>query len=258
MEIFFSFIVFIFGLTIGSFLNCVIHRLEKNQSFLKGRSYCPGCKTNLKWQDLMPVFSFIFLKGKCRYCKEKISWQYPLVEILTGLLFLLIFNKFFVFNFLILSYYWIIVSLLIIVFVYDLKHYIIPNRTIYPLIVITLIYQLFNNLNDINIFFNYILTGFIAALPFFLIVWISRETWMGGGDVKLAFFMGLLLGFPNILVALFISFILGGIIGIGLIVLKKKGLKSEVPFGPFLVTGTFIALFYGQEIINWYLGVLLR
>ena len=139
--------VFLFGLAIGSFLNCVIYRLEKKQSFLKGRSYCPHCKHILSWQDLIPVFSFLILRGKCRYCRKKISLQYPLVELATGSLFLLIFIYF---NNLLVTRYWLLVtgywllitSFLIIIFVYDLKHYIIPDKVIYLAIAIAFLYNL--------------------------------------------------------------------------------------------------------------------
>ncbi len=260
-------ITFIFGAFIGSFLNCVIYRLENKQSFLKGRSFCPECKHKLYFFDLIPIFSFIFLKGKCRYCGKKISIQYPLVEIITGLLFLLILNfQFGDSEFLILNvltsirflYLLIASSLLIIVFIYDLKHYIIPDKVIYPLIGITFFYQLIYNFQAIDFnFWSFLLSAFGAASFFFFIWLFSKGKCMGFGDVNLAFFMGLFLGWPNILVALFSAFLIGAIIGIGLIILGKKKLKSQVPFGPFLIIGTFIALFWGQNLINWYLNFLL-
>lgn len=280
MFLIFNFFIFLFGLAIGSFLNCVIYRLDfPNFSFLsaktlsrkiwtgeknlgeQSRSYCPKCKHTLSWQDLIPVFSFLFLKGNCRYCKKSISIQYPLVELMTGLVFLLIFNfspfakatggQAFA-NFLFLL---IISCFLIIIFVYDLKHYIIPDKVLFPAIAIVFLYRLFGDLVvsrwDLGLG-NFILAGLLASAFFLFIFLISDGRWMGFGDVKLAFFMGLFLGYPNILVALFLAFFLGAIIGVGLIVFGNQNLKSKVPFGPFLITGTFIALFYGQEIIQWY------
>ncbi|MDP1538650.1 MAG: prepilin peptidase [bacterium] len=262
----FSLIIFLFGLIVGSFLNCVIYRLEVGGNFLKGRSFCPLCKHELAWQDLIPVFSFIFLRGKCRYCREKISFQYPLVELATGILFVLIFWIFdfgfhLAFGFWILSflYYLLISCFLIVIFVYDLKHYIIPDKIIYPALFVSGIWYLVS-----GIFFNFytryemlntIYSAIGAALFFLIIVLISRGKWMGVGDIKLAFLMGLILGWPNILVALFSAFFIGAIIGVGLVFSGKKTMKSEVPFGPFLVTGTFIALFWGQEIIDQYLSL---
>lgn len=245
--------VFLFGLIVGSFLNCVIYRLEVKQSFLRGRSFCPHCKHTLSWQDLIPVFSFLFLHAKCRYCSKRISWQYPAVELATGILFILIF-WILDFGFGLTFGFWILISsLLIIIFVFDLKHFIIPDKVVYPAIIIASIFNFqFLIFNQFSIFNSLILSALGASAFFLFIVLVSRGKSMGIGDIKLAFLMGLLLGFPYILVALFFSFLIGAIIGIGLILAKRKTMKSEVPFGPFLVIGTFIALFCGEIIINWY------
>jgi len=243
--------IFIFGLIVGSFLNCVIYRLETGKSFLGGRSFCPDCQHVLSWNDLVPVFSFLMLGGRCRYCNKKISWQYPLVELTTALLFILIFNL--SQNLLNTSYWLLITSFLIIIFVYDLKHYIIPDKVVFPAIVLALIY----NLLDTNyLLLNTILAALSASAFFLSIYLISKGKWLGFGDVKLSFLIGLYLGFPNILVALFLAFLIGAIIGLILIAKGRKTLKSIVPFGPFLVIGTFLAMFLGEQIINWYLGSL--
>ena len=265
MGIIFYFIVFIFGLVIGSFLNCVIYRLALPNFSLKGRSYCPHCKHILYAQDLIPLLSFLILKGKCRYCQKKISLQYPLVEIATGLLFLLIFSFFD--SLLFVCFLFLVSCFLIIIFVFDLKHYIIPDKIIFSAIFIVLLFRILELIQkqpygeSLTLFdpakfriqnLNPAFAGLGAAAFFLFIFLFSRGRWMGFGDVKLAFLMGLFLGFPNILVALFFAFLIGAIIGIGLILAKRKTLKSEVPFGPFLVTSTFIALFWGEVIINWY------
>ncbi len=259
------------GLSIGSFLNVVIYRLEKEENYLWGRSYCPHCKRTLNWKDLVPVFSFLILLGRCRHCHKKISWQYPLVEILTGLIFLLIFNhsaelftlalgqnsqnfENFGFQLLNLLFLFYISSVLIVIFVYDLKHYIIPDKVLFPAIVITFLYQLI--LNPKSYILNPILSGIGASLFFLLIFLISGGSWIGFGDVKLAVLLGLILGFPNVLVGLFLAFLFGAIIGLLLMIFRKKGLKSEVPFAPFLITGTFLAMLFGKEIIAWYLSFL--
>jgi len=261
--LFFYFFVFLFGLMVGSFLNCVIYRLEKNESFLKGRSYCPHCKHILSWKDLIPILSFLILKRKCRYCKNKISVQYPLVELATGILFVSVAQltvnseQLTISNLVNFCYLLIVICFLIIIFVYDLKYFLIPDKVIHPAIIIALIFNFQFLISKQFSIFNYsILSAFGAAFFFLLIFLVSRGKWLGFGDVKLAFFMGLFLGFPNILVALFFAFFIGAIIGIGLIISGKKTLKSEIPFGPFLVTGTFIALFFGNQIINWYLNLL--
>jgi prepilin signal peptidase PulO-like enzyme (type II secretory pathway) len=256
MIIFFSLVIFIFGLITGSFLNCLIYRLETGQSFLKGRSFCPHCKHLLNWQDLIPVLSFFILKGKCRYCQRKISLQYPLVEFATAFLFVLIFTFVHVSNNYAYVYLLLMAGFLVVIFVYDLKHYIIPDKVIYPAIAIAGIFNFqFSIFNQFPIFQFSILSAIGAAAFFAVIVLISRGRWMGIGDIKLAFLMGLILGWPNILVALFSAFFIGAIIGLGLIIAGKKQLSSEVPFGPFLVTGTFLAIFLGEQLINWYLNL---
>lgn len=258
--------IFLLGLIVGSFLNCLIYRIEEAKSFLKGRSFCPCCGHLLRWQDLFPVFSFIFLKGRCRYCRGRISFQYPLVELFTGAVFAFIFHfQFFsvaqeglVFsleNIVSVLFLFYVFSSLIVIFVYDLKHFIIPDKIIYPAILITLgynVYLFFISHYLPHLFLNNIYSAFCASAFFLLIVLVSRGKGMGLGDAKLGFLMGLLLGPVNVVVALFSSFILGAIIGVGLIAFKKKQMKSEVPFGPFLVTGTVIAMFWGQALANWY------
>lgn len=266
--LYFYIFIFLLGLAVGSFLNCIIYRLEKEESPLKGRSYCPKCKHQLSWQDLIPVFSFLILRGRCRYCQKSISWQYPLVEISTALLFILIFF-YSQANILLSTFYFLLSSFLIIIFVYDLKHYIIPDRIVFPAIVLAFLYQVFK-IWDFEFILDFgfrvldlkpLLSAAVAAIlvsGFFLSIFlISRGKAMGFGDVKLTFFMGLFLGFPDIIVALFLAFLLGAIIGVGLIIAGRKKLKSEVPFGPFLVAGTFAALFFGSQIVSWYLGVLI-
>jgi len=269
-----STLIFILGLIVGSFLNAVIYRLGYNDSVMKGRSYCPHCHHQLSWQDLIPLVSFLLLRGRGRYCERRISWQYPVVEISTGLIFLLIFNFEFRIlnefsNFLILqtAYLFTIVSLLIVLFAYDLKHYILPDKILFPAIGIVLGYRVFEflNLNDWDLFgiwslgfgafaplVNAILSAIFAAAFFFAIFAVSKGRAMGFGDVKLALFMGLFLGYPAIVIALYSAFMIGGILGLLLIAMKRKQMKSEVPFGPFLITGTFIALFWGDSILQWY------
>ncbi len=238
-------IIFLFGLIIGSFLNCIIYRLEVGKSFLRGHSFCPYCKHELAWHDLIPVFSFLMLKGKCRYCQKPISIQYPLIELTTAILFVLVFNSQ---NLLNTGYLLLTTSFLIIIFVYDLKHYIIPDKVIFPAILTSFLFLFATN----SLLLNTVLSAFGASFFFLLIYLISQGQWMGFGDVKLSFLMGLHLGFPNILVALFLAFFTGAIIGLILIAQNKKTLKSMVPFGPFLFFGTFLAMFYGELIINWY------
>ena len=251
--------VFILGLCVGSFLNCVIYRQGQKKS-LKGRSFCPKCKHALVWQDLFPVFSFLFLRGKCRYCKNKISWQYPIVEASTALIFLSLFNlQILNLKFLNLTFSFYVASVLIIIFAYDLKHYIIPDKVLFPAIIIVATVRILDfglGVLDFKNLLSYVFAVVVAAGFFLIIFFASRGRWMGFGDVKLAVLMGLLLGLPNVLVALFLAFFLGAIIGIILMLFKGKKLKSEIPFGPFLITGTFIAMFWGCQMVQWYLNFL--
>lgn len=257
LYIFFQIVVFLFGLIVGSFLNCVIWRVSVKKSFLKGRSICPKCKHQLIFFDLIPLFSFLILKGQCRYCKKKISWQYPIVELATGLIFLLISILFW--NSLPLMIFLLIMSgFLIIIFVYDLKHLIIPDNVLFPAIIIAIIYRIIEGLLIIQSYSSlYYLLAVAIPVGFFLLIYLlSRGKWIGFGDVKLAILLGLILGWPNILIGLFLSYLIGGIIGTGLVIASKKHMKSEVPFAPFLIAGTLVAAFFGAPILNWYLGLI--
>ncbi len=257
------FLIFTLGMIIGSFLNCVIYRLHTEENFVKGRSFCPNCKKDLKAIDLIPLFSFLSLKGKCRYCSNKISSQYPLVEAITGALFALVFYYKMpqIFNFWEIAeigYLFFVMSLMVVIFVYDLKHYIIPDEAVFTAIGITFLWQLllyFNGTIALNEFGLIILSGLGASSFFLSLFLVSKGNWIGFGDVKLAIFMGFFLGFPNIVVALFSSFMIGAIIGVGLVLSEKKGLKSEVPFAPFLIIGTFLAFFAGEFLATGYINL---
>lgn len=268
MAILFLFIflfIFLFGLIIGSFLNVVIYRLKYPSS--SKRSFCPHCRHNLSFLDLIPLLSFLFLKGKCRYCKKSISLQYPLVELAMGVLFVLSAYNIFLLRaypisspvFLFLFYQWLIISFLIVIFVYDFKYFIIPDEVIYPAILIVGAWLLFRFFAPgVSFKFEAINALYFAlgsAIFFLSIFLVSRGSWLGFGDVKLAFFLGLFLG-QNIIVALFLAFFIGAIIGLALIISGKKRLKSQVPFAPFLISGSLIALFWGNNILFWYFNLI--
>ncbi len=252
-------LIFIFGLIIGSFLNCVIWRLYKEESFVSGSSYCPHCHHRLGFWDLFPVLSYIFLMGKCRYCKQKISIQYPLIELITAILFSLVFIHLGSTISLELLFWLIIMAFLIVIFVFDLKYFIIPDEVIYPAIflsIIWLLYSFFIGSIDGHGVALTIASGLGASLFFFLIWFFSKGMAMGFGDVKLALLIGLLLGFPNAVVGIFLGFLFGAIIGSIAVLLKKKGMSSEVPFAPFLVAGLIVSFFFGSSIVNWYLSLM--
>ncbi len=270
MFLYFYVFIFVFGLCLGSFLNTVIYRLKTGESILFLRSHCPSCKHTLGFFDLIPLFSFIFLGGRCRYCKKKISWQYPMVELATGILFVLFSYLAKLPSYLImeqLSLGWFLaslvlnfflISILIIIFVYDLKHSIIPDKVVWPGVVVVFMAYLFSEFSQYSILnTQYLILAAALAGGFFLIlVLVSREKWMGWGDVKLGILIGLILGWPNILVALFLAFVSGAIVGGGLVLAKKKTLKSQIPFGPFLCGSTIVAILVGEKILDWYLGLL--
>lgn len=262
MEILFLITVFVLGALIGSFLNCLVLRKEQGKSFVVGRSFCPSCKKTLLNRDLFPVISFLWLKGKCRFCSQKISFQYPAVEILTGIVFAVIFifqkeNLPTFFGQLETIYLLLVFSLIVAIFIYDLRNYIIPDEWTFSLIGLVSLWHISSffigeiTLTEL-IYFG--VAGLMVFLFFLSIYVLSKGEWIGFGDVKLVFFMGIFLGVSKVLVALFSAFVSGAIIGITLILLNKKKIKSEVPFAPFLLLGAFIGFFWGTEILNWYLG----
>ena len=249
------FIIFILGTIIGSFINVVVLRYNTGLSFAKGRSKCFSCGKTLFWYELVPLFSFIFLGGKCLSCNSKISYQYPIVEFITGLVFPLIFIKTGISIF--LPFYLVIFSILIAIAVYDVKHKIIPDGMVlsFSLLSIILLFSsgfILPNILDL-------LAGPILA-SFFAFFWlISSGKWMGLGDAKLALGVGWLLGFSGGVFAIMLSFWIGAIFSLFIILLEKINLfkwgitiKSEIPFAPFIILATFI-----QFIIGWNLHSLI-
>jgi len=248
MEIYLSIIVFLFGTIMGSFLNVIIFRYNTGRK-PTGRSFCFSCGKKLNWYELIPIISFLIQKGKCKKCKSRISVQYPVVEILTGVIFLLIFNsQFLIFNEISIFktiFYWIIFSILIIISVYDIRHKIIPNRLVLFFIILSFISLFLNGRSELID----VLSGFIFATPFALIWLFSKGRMMGLGDAKLILGIGFLLGFSQGLVSLIISFWFGAIVGIGLILLNRTfTIKSEIPFGPFLILGAFIVFLWNIDL----------
>jgi len=251
---------FIFGTIVGSFLNVVILRLKKNKSIIKTRSHCPRCRKKLEWHELIPMVSFFIQKGKCRHCRKKISWQYPLVEFFTGLVFLLIavyFADFSIYGIVNIAYLLIISCFLIIIFVYDFKYCLVSDRIIYPAIAITFFYDIYLSLitNQFSVFFYSILGAVIMGGFFLFWVLVSRGKWMGIGDIKIGVLLGLIFGIYQLFTALFLTFFMGAIVSLILLIMKKKKLKSQIPLGPFLAAAAFITLFWGNYLLDWYLNI---
>ena len=240
--------IFIFGTCVGSFLNSFVQELETRDGVRRRRSHCDHCKTKLRLLDLVPVLSFMFLGGRCRYCRERLSWQYPAVEIATGLLFIVTFLLFSG-DALDLGTHILLLCILLVVFIYDLKHYLIPDSMIIAGLLITLPYTL------LNFSMDHVWAALIPASIFAAIHFLSRGEWMGLGDAKLILLLGWFLGFPEILVGVFVSVFLGAFVGSALVLFKSKGWKSEIPFGPFLIIGGGVALVWGEVLAETYLRV---
>ncbi|MEW6188688.1 MAG: prepilin peptidase [Actinomycetota bacterium] len=246
-------VFFIFGLAVGSFLNVCIYRLPRKESIIFPNSHCPHCGGVIKIYDNIPLVSYLLLKGRCRYCEGRISIQYPLVELLTGLLFLFCFLKFGPSTrFLSASFF---TSILLLVAAIDLKHKIIPNKVILPALVIQAILVILSNPQAMSSsLIGFFIGGGLLLLVALLAHLFLRREGMGGGDIKLAAFLGIFLGW-YVLIALFLGFLLGAIAGIALIIFKEMSRRDIIPFGPFLALGGLITLFFGPQIFHYYLSL---
>ena len=253
----FSSLVFLLGLCAGSFANVCIYRLPKRKQVLFGRSYCPKCKKKIKWFDNIPVLSYFLLNGKCRSCKKKISPQYFIVELIIGFGFLLIFlNHPNNLAFVLLS---ILLFMYVIIFLIDLKHFIIPDMLNFGVIFLAFVK---NFLPDLNLVFtqNIILSvigGIVGYSIIYIIIFLYRSLkkieGMGLGDAKLMTGIGLLFGWPSIPFVLFVSAILGLLFVIPALLEKKKNLKSEIPFGPYIITAGVIYFYFGEYLYSFIL-----
>jgi len=258
--ILFYVLLFVFGTIIGSFLNVVILRLKKNKSIVKTRSHCPKCRKKLQWFELIPVVSFFIQKGKCRRCKKPISWQYPIVEFLTGVVFVLVavyFGDLSFYGIVNIIYLLAVSAFLIVIFVYDYKYLLVSDKVIYPAIALAFLYDVYLSLitNQFSVFFYSILGAVVMGGFFLFWVLISDGKWMGAGDIKIGIFLGLIFGIYQLFTTLFLTFFLGAIVSIILMALKKKKLKSQIPLGPFLAIAAFITLFWGNFLLDWYLNI---
>jgi len=256
-EVLYIIIIALLGLSFGSFISVLVNRLHNGKT-LFGRSECPNCHHKLASLDLVPLFSFISLKGKCRYCKEKISWQYFLVEFSTCVLFVasFVFNYFFLdFNILILIRDLVVIFSLVSIFVYDVKYMEIPDEISIPAIVVIAVLNYFIYKNPESI----VLGGTIGAMFFLIQFMISKGKWIGGGDIRMGLLIGVLMGPQKAIFAIFLSYFVGAIYSIPLMVNKyfnkNKVEKVEVdqnvlPLAPFLVIGTLLVLFFSGFIVK--------
>lgn len=283
-------LIFVGGICLGSFLNVVIDRWPRGQS-IRGRSACEYCRHPLGVADLFPLFSWLILRGRCRYCGQWLSCQYPLVELGTGILFVvaayvvgLAHWESLTFGSLIsLLFYLFIAAIFVVIFMVDLKNGIVLEGVVLPAILITALYRIF--LGGSQLLFLYfslkndryglgpyllrtdflrqrflgeltslaltLLGAVVVAVFFWLVIKLTRGRGMGEGDVWLGFLVGLVVGFPNFIVAIFLAFVLGATVSLVLIMLGRKHFGQTVPFGPFLSMAALLALFWGDKLFLW-------
>lgn len=264
MELIYTFVILVVGLAVGSFIGAFTYRFPKGISVAQGRSFCPHCKAKIVWYDNIPILSYLFLGGKCRNCGGKISLRYPAIEgaVALGFLYLYTFpcspgsyEIACIWNNSLggayLPFIFFVFSVLVTIFVIDLESQTIPDSLVFTLFVTTSLILILNQ--NLNLFIH-LASGFVAALFLLFLFLITRQKGMGLGDVKLALFAGTFLGFPGSLTWLFASFIMGAIVGLLLILVKKASFGKHIPFGPFLVVSFFIVLVLGDSLLNW-LGV---
>lgn len=250
-----SILIFILGILIGSFLNVSIYRMPRDKSIVFPPSHCPQCGTPLKWINLIPIISYLIQRGSCGYCGEGISPHYPIVELVNGILYIILYNKFglgldFIF-------YSLIFSALIVIFFIDLEHQIIPNRLnlfifLTSLLFKTLLCSFYNRPFEL---LNSLLGLIVSGGIFLLIILLSRGG-MGGGDMKLIGVLGFILGLEKIVLTILISFILGAFISIILLLLKIKDRKDPIAFGPFICLAFMVTVFWGNKILAFYFNLL--
>lgn len=286
--------LFIFGLIFGSFLNVVTIRYNPDKGFsnvwsLGGRSHCPACRAQLAWYELVPVLSYLFLRGRCRHCGHRISVQYPIVELLTAIICVAVpYRIFMLFQpghaggvfvtpavFDILAALWTAVFVLLLVLaVIDFRHMIIPDAVNVALALLGVViagitqwvqgfglfqgsfllhYAALFGLRD-SIWTNHLIAAIVGLVFFGGIIAVSRGRAMGWGDFKLAGALGILFGWPDIALVIALSFVIGSIVSVGLMIRGRKHMKDAVPFGPFLVLGSATVFFFGHQLMFWYFG----
>ncbi|MEX2028330.1 MAG: prepilin peptidase [Candidatus Curtissbacteria bacterium] len=249
-------LLFVLGASAGSFLNVVIDRLPSRLT-LSGRSRCDWCGETLGIRDLIPILSFFVLGRRCRRCKKPISWQYPIVEVLTGTLFVLTFWRMVAngnFNLAYFVYILFVSCILVVVAAVDFKFSLIPTSAVFAASLVSLFFNYFSrNSGD---FVGFTIGAFALAAFFGLIVFLTRGRGMGEGDIVLGFLMGMVLGIRDGTLAVFLAFLLGAVVAIFLIGAGRKRFGQTIPFAPFLVLGFWISLFLGNSIIDYYMRLL--
>jgi prepilin signal peptidase PulO-like enzyme (type II secretory pathway) len=257
MEIFTLVLLFVFGLILGSYLNSWMWRVHEGKYVFLGRSMCVHCSRELTWWENVPLFSYLYLKGKCRSCEKPIPSSYFFVELAMAFLLAITASKYIFSNSVIIPLQvfrdLLFVGILVEIFVYDLKHQLILPGVIWLGTIAGAV---------INIFYLHqswvsLAIGAVIGGGFFLAQYVvSKGRWIGGGDVRFGVMMGVWLGWQGTLLALFIAYTTGATISVWLLAKKKKGMNSAIPFGTFLAFGTYVGLMWGEGIIRWYIGLL--
>jgi len=248
LEMAYTIFIFLFGLIFGSFYNVVGLRVPQKESIVHPPSHCPKCQRRLTVLDLVPVLSYVFLGGKCRSCGNKISWVYPFIELMTGVLFAFAYWQLGWGIELIVAFFFI--SLLVIIVVSDLAYMLIPDKVLIfflPLLAIGRV------LSPLTPWWDS-LVGAVVGFGILYIIAVLSNGGMGGGDIKLFFLIGLVLGTIDTLLTLFLAAVIGMIVGITVLSKNKQGRKTPIPFGPSIALAAVIVYFYGDLLINWYLG----
>ncbi|RCW66397.1 prepilin peptidase [Saliterribacillus persicus] len=251
METFLLFYFFILGLVLGSFLNVVGLRVPTKTLFKSSRSICPNCKHQLSYLELIPVFSYIFQRGKCKHCQQHISPIYPIIELSTGILFLFSFMRVGLTYELITAF--LVVSLLMIVIVSDLNYMLIPNAILLFFLPLFIFVRIISPLEP---WYDMILGAVLGYVLLALIIIISRGG-MGAGDMKLIALLGIILGWQDVLLTFFLASLYGTVISIALLLTRKWDRKKMIPFGPFIALAALTIYFFGEEIVELYISYFL-
>lgn len=294
MNLIFLALSFILGTAVGSFVNAWTYRIRAGRPIFADRSICPHCQEKISNRDLIPVLSYFQLGGRCRHCGKSISIQEPLTEVVSGVLYAATFYQYFglasldlgIVNLFSFAGQLIFIAVLLVILLYDLKHMEIPDQVVRPAILAAIFvdvakislgvsqFQVMTKklpfgaqlLSDPNFVVGHFweiasplaygaLAGLILAALFYAIVYFSRERAMGGGDIKLAILLGLVLPWPFMIIAVYLGFGLGAIVGLGLVVSGQKKMQGLIPLAPFLVTGTLAAFFFGDTLFRWLLSL---
>jgi len=257
--------IFVLGLCLGSFVNMLVYRMavkyklvklgrDKSRHYNKNRSFCDYCGKQLHWYENIPIVSWLILRGRSKCCQKKLSRFYPIIELVTGIILVLITYRFNLFSgrfslpIEMMQLFWllIIVTLLLFLTVFDLKYLILPDFAVITLIIISFLGVIFDEPNIIP----YLVSASVGSGFLLILYLITKKRGIGFGDVKLAVFMGLFLGWPKIIIALYIAFIVGAIVGVVGIFFKKITKKSKIAFGPFLILGTIVTWIWGNQILD--------